>query len=49
MIFGVGTGLGVSFMARPSEEDQYVVYPTEAGSIKPSLYNKQDREFYKYE
>ena len=48
VVFGVGTGLGVAYMARPSEKMPFYVYPSEGGIVKMPLYNKQDREYWKF-
>jgi glucokinase len=48
LVFGVGTGLGVSILARPNETVPFQAYPSEGGVICMPYYNKSDREYLKF-
>ena len=48
LVYGVGTGLGVCLLARPSEEMPFQAYPSEAGIAKMQCYNKADKEFLQF-
>lgn len=48
LVFGVGTGLGVCVLVRPNESSRFQAFPSEAGLVKRQLYNKQDKEFFKF-
>ena len=40
LVFGVGTGLGVSMLCRPSQDAKnFQAYPSEGGMVKMQLYN----------
>eukprot|EP00347_Sterkiella_histriomuscorum_P017480 403349200 len=45
LVFGIGTGCGVCQLMRPELDQEFHVYPSEAGIIKLQLYNDTDREF----
>lgn len=45
---GLGTGLGVCYLARESKDDSFTVFASEACMVKMPLYNKFDREFESY-
>ena len=48
MVFGVGTGLGISLLCRPDETQAFQAYPSEGGMVKMQMYNKDDREYYEF-
>jgi glucokinase len=48
LLIGVGTSLGVCFMARESEEDNFSVFPSETCMVRMPTFNKFDREFVEF-
>lgn len=48
LVFGVGTGLGVSILARPNETVPFQAYPSEGGVVRMPHYNKADREYLEF-
>jgi glucokinase len=48
LVYGIGTGLGVCILARPSEDLPYQAYPSEAGIVKMEYFNKADREYRRF-
>ena len=48
LVFGIGTGLGVCLLARPSEDKPFQAYPSEAGMVRMQHYSKADRVFHSF-
>ena len=48
LVFGVGTGLGVSILARPNDTVPFQAYPSEAGVIRMPFYDKSDRDYLQF-
>src|SRR5687767_15095589 len=48
LLVGVGTSLGVCFMARESNNETFDVFPSESCMVRMPAYNKFDREFVEY-
>ena len=44
LLIGVGTSLGVCFIARENENDNFDVFPSEACMVRMPIYNENDRE-----
>jgi glucokinase len=48
LLIGIGTSLGVCYIARETEQDKFEVYPSEASTVRMPLYNQADRDFEKF-
>ena len=45
---GLGSGLGVCYLAREFEHENFTVFPSESCMVKYPIYNKIEREFWSF-